>query len=85
MQTGQGTRPYDVGMAEAGKGRGTGIALAVFVGGPALAAWVLWAFILGTIVYSAVVATNSVATGQYVSVCTTPDPSGQGSTCVLEG
>lgn len=74
-------------MEEAGKGRGVGIALAVFVGGPALIGWAIWALFIGTVIYSAVVATQEVAsydTGQYVSVCTTPDPVG-GNVCYSEG
>lgn len=79
---------YDLGMAAASKSKRTGVLLAVFVGGPALAFWAVWAFVIATIVYSAVVATNTVAhqgeTGQYISVCTTPDTAGD-NVCITEG
>lgn len=48
-------------MAAASKGNGAGIALAVPVGVPVLLLWLLWALFVGTMVYSAVVATATVA------------------------
>ncbi len=44
----------EIGMAAASTGRGTGIALAVFVGGPALVVWGLWALNLTIAAYALV-------------------------------
>lgn len=69
-------------MAKAGSGRGPGVALAVVVGGPALALWAAWALVLCTIVYSAVVATQEVAK---VSKYTVDQPVGGGAAGYAEG
>lgn len=45
-------------MSKASAGRGPGIVLAITIGGPAVLGWAVWSFFVGTLVYSAIVATG---------------------------